>query len=98
MSITDLTKRLKEAEEAFEEAPTSLQQDGKLYLTKEEWGTLGKKHEVENHSGGDDIGKGHVRDDSSSGESSNKPTGDEYQRCDKMGHWACECRSKSKKE
>jgi hypothetical protein len=28
---------LKEAEEAFEEALTSLQQDGKLYLTKEEW-------------------------------------------------------------
>jgi hypothetical protein len=36
MSDADLTWRLKEAEEAFEEAPTSLQQDGKLYLT-EEW-------------------------------------------------------------
>jgi hypothetical protein len=36
MSIADLTRRLKEAEEAFEEAPTSLQQDGKLYLI-EEW-------------------------------------------------------------
>jgi hypothetical protein len=36
MSVIDLTGRLKEAKEAFEEAPTSLQQDGKLYLT-EEW-------------------------------------------------------------
>jgi hypothetical protein len=32
------------------------------------------------------------------GRSSNKPTGDECQRYGKMGHWACECRSKSKKE
>jgi hypothetical protein len=36
MSVIDLTGRLKEAKEAFEEAPTSLHQDGKLYLT-EEW-------------------------------------------------------------
>jgi hypothetical protein len=35
MSVVDLTGQLKEAEEAFEEAPTSLQQDGKLYLTEE---------------------------------------------------------------
>jgi hypothetical protein len=33
MSVADLTGRLKEA---FEEAPTSVQQDGKLYLTEEE--------------------------------------------------------------
>jgi hypothetical protein len=37
MSVADLIGRLKEAEEVFEEAPTSLQQDGKLYLTEEEW-------------------------------------------------------------
>jgi ABC-type uncharacterized transport system permease subunit len=36
MSVAHLTGQLKEAEEAFEEAPT---QDGKLYLTKEEWNT-----------------------------------------------------------
>jgi hypothetical protein len=36
MSIADLIGRLKEAEE---EAPTSLQHDGKLYLTEEEWDT-----------------------------------------------------------
>jgi hypothetical protein len=28
---------LKEAEKAFEEAPTSLQQDKKMYVTEEEW-------------------------------------------------------------
>jgi hypothetical protein len=39
MSVADLTVRLKEAEEAFEEASTSLQQDEKLYLTKEEMNT-----------------------------------------------------------
>jgi hypothetical protein len=37
MSVADLIGRLKETEEVFEEAPTSLQQDGKLYLTEEEW-------------------------------------------------------------
>jgi hypothetical protein len=36
LSVADLTERLKEAKEAFEEVPTSLQQDGKLYLTEEE--------------------------------------------------------------
>jgi hypothetical protein len=33
MSVADLTGRLKEVEEAFEEVPTSLQQNGKLYPT-----------------------------------------------------------------
>jgi hypothetical protein len=51
MSVADLTGRLKEAEEAFEEALTSLQQDGKLYLTEEEWDAWRKKSEAENHSG-----------------------------------------------
>jgi hypothetical protein len=36
MSVADLTSRLKEAEEAFEELPTMMQHEGKLYLTKEE--------------------------------------------------------------
>jgi hypothetical protein len=57
-SITDLTGRLKEVKEAFEEAPTSLQHDGKLYLTKEEWDTRRKKREVENHSDGGARGSG----------------------------------------
>jgi hypothetical protein len=63
---------------------------------------------VENHSGSDvrggGVGKGHWhswghrRGDSSSSGSSNKPIGDECRCCGKMGHWACEYRSKSKKE
>jgi hypothetical protein len=87
MSIAGLTGRLKEAEEAFEEAPTSLQQDGKLYLTEEEWEARRKKREAENHSGsgargggagkGHGRGRGHGRGGSSSSRSSSKPTGDE---------------------
>jgi hypothetical protein len=50
MSVVDLIGRLREAEEAFEEAPTSLQQDGKLYVIEEEWDARRKKREAENHS------------------------------------------------
>jgi hypothetical protein len=73
-NVWDVT-RLKEA---FEEA-TSLEQDGKLSLTEEEWDAPRKKREPENHSGGG-VGKGrgcdrgHGRDSSSSGGSSNKST------------------------
>jgi hypothetical protein len=59
MSVADLTRRLKEAEEAFEEAPMPLQQDRKLYLT-EEWDTRRKKCEAENHSDSDTRGGGTV--------------------------------------
>jgi hypothetical protein len=104
--VVDLIGRLKEAEEVFEGAPTSLQQDGKLYLTEEEWDTRRKKREVENHSdngvrgGGTGKGRGRGRghDDSSSSGSSSKPTSDECWCCGKMGHWARECRSKPRKE
>jgi hypothetical protein len=37
LTVANLAGRLKAAEEAFEEPPSSLQQDGKLYLTEEEW-------------------------------------------------------------
>jgi hypothetical protein len=66
MSIADLTGQLKEVEEAFEEAPTSLMRDEKLYLT-EEWDAWRKKREAENHSdsgargGGVGKGRGHGR-------------------------------------
>jgi hypothetical protein len=70
MSVADLTRRLKDVEEAFKELPTSLQQDGKLYLTEEEWDTRKKKREVENHSGsgvrGGGAGKGRGHGGSSS--------------------------------
>jgi hypothetical protein len=108
MSVADLTGRLKEVEEAFEEAPTSLQQDRKLYLTEEEWDARRKKREAENHSGSGARGGGAGKDrgcsrcrghgGSSSSGSSSKPTGDECRHYDKMGHWTRECRSKPKKE
>jgi hypothetical protein len=41
---------------------------------------------------------GRSRGGSSSSGSSSKPTGDECRRCGKMGQWACECRSKPRKE
>jgi hypothetical protein len=96
MSVANLIGWLKEAEEAFEEAPTPLQQDGKLYLTKEEWNAWRKKCEAENHSDSDARGRGTGKgrgcgqgrgcDGSSSSGSSSKPTGDECRRCSKMGH------------
>jgi hypothetical protein len=64
MSIADLIGQLKEAEEAFEETLTLLQQDGKLYLT-EEWDAWRKKCKAENHSSGGTrgggAGKGHSK-------------------------------------
>jgi hypothetical protein len=89
MFVAYLTGWLKEA---FEEAPTSLQEDGKLYLTEEEWDARRKMREVENHSdngargGGTGKGRvcsrGHGRGGSSSSGSSSKPTS---RRCGKMG-------------
>jgi hypothetical protein len=95
MSVADLTGRLKEAEEAFKEAPTSLQMDEKMYLTEEECNVRRKKREAENHSdsgtrgGGTCKGRGRDRGrgcgGSSSSGSSSKPIGDEYRCCDKLG-------------
>jgi Glu-tRNA(Gln) amidotransferase subunit E-like FAD-binding protein len=45
MSVVDLIGWLKVVEEAFEEALTSLQQNGKLFLTEDEWDAQSKKHE-----------------------------------------------------
>jgi hypothetical protein len=85
MSVADLTGQLKEAEEAFEEALGSLQQDGKLYLT-EELDAWRKKREAENHSnsgargGGASKGRGRGRGRDCGGSSSSgslsKPTDD----------------------
>jgi hypothetical protein len=46
MSVVDLVGRLKEAEEAFEEVPTSLKHEGKLYLTEEEWDARRRRREL----------------------------------------------------
>jgi hypothetical protein len=95
MYVADLMRRLKEVDVAFEEASVSLQHDEKLYLTEEDWGVWWKKHEVVNYSSsgarGGDVsrgqgrhGCGHEPNSSSSGPS-NKPTGDECKRCEKLG-------------
>jgi hypothetical protein len=91
MSVVDLTEWLNEVEEGLKEAPMSLQQDGKMYLTEEEWDAWWKKHDAENHSSGGARGggaskggrRGHSRgrDDSPLGGSSNKPTSDECRHC-----------------
>ena len=55
-TLIDLVGRLKVAKDSFEEAPMSLQHDGRLYLMKEEWDAWWKKREVENHSSAGSIG------------------------------------------
>jgi transposase InsO family protein len=110
MSVTDLVGRLKEAEEAFEEVPTSLKHEGKLYLTEEEWDARRRRRELENHSGGGAArggasssrrggrrGRGRGRASGGPG-GSNKSAWDECRRCGKTGHWARECRLKPKRE
>jgi hypothetical protein len=47
LTIANLLGRLKAVEEAFEEPPSMLQQDGKLYLTKEEWDACRAWHDSE---------------------------------------------------
>ena len=56
LTVSDLVVLLKAVEDAFEEAPGSLQHDGRLYLTEEEWDARRKKRETENHSGGGTSG------------------------------------------
>jgi hypothetical protein len=68
-----------------------------LYLIEEEWDAWRKKSKAENHSGSS-TGKGHGCGGSSSGGSLNKPTDDECRHSIKMGHRACQCRLKPKKE
>ncbi|CAA7391866.1 unnamed protein product [Spirodela intermedia] len=114
LTVVDLTGRLKAAEDAFEEPPSAMQHDGKLYLTEEEWDARRRKRDAEKTGGGGSSsvtprgrhGRGRGRDrgsdkGSSSGGltgNSGRPSGDECRRCGKLGHWACECRSKPKKE
>jgi hypothetical protein len=52
LSVADLTRRLKAAEESFEGPPSLLLHDGKLYLTEEEWNARRKQREAENRSSG----------------------------------------------
>ncbi|CAA6674425.1 unnamed protein product [Spirodela intermedia] len=114
LTVADLTGRLKAAEDAFEEPPSAMHHDGKLYLTEEEWDARRRKRDDEKTGGGGSSsvthrvrhgrgrgrGRGSDKGSSSGGLTGNsgRPRGDECRRCGKLGHWARECRSKPKKE
>ncbi|CAA7401797.1 unnamed protein product [Spirodela intermedia] len=114
LTVADLTGRLKAAEDAFEELPSAMHHDGKLHLTEEEWDARRRKRDNEKTGGGGSSsvthrvrhgrrrgrGRGSDKGSSSGGLTSNsgRPRGDECRRCEKLGHWARECRSKPKKE
>lgn len=102
MTVAELTWRLKEAEDSNEEPPPTLQHEGKLYLTKEEWDARRKKCEATHGSGGssggcvmDRGGNSHgrgrgrgVRGPPAGGPANSpcKRPGDECRRCGKLGH------------
>jgi hypothetical protein len=48
LTVANLAGRFKAEEEAFEEPLSTLQQDGGLYLTEEEWDARRVKREAEN--------------------------------------------------
>jgi hypothetical protein len=98
------------AKEAFEELLSTLQQDSKLSLTEEEWDARHVRRDAEKQgpggSGGSSTPAGHGRRGSSDcgrgrgcGNGGHGPQkNDECRRHGKLGHWACECKSKPKKE
>jgi hypothetical protein len=112
LTIANLAGWLKTTEEAFEDPPSLLQHEGKLYLTEEEWDTRCARHESDNQGSGSsgagggrsggrgDRGRGRGRERScgtgSGGRGPQKT--DKCRRCEKLGHMARECRSKAKKD
>ncbi|XP_072147841.1 uncharacterized protein [Setaria viridis] len=52
LTVTKLIGSLKAAEEAFEAPPPTMQVDGKLYLTEEEWETRRRRRDSENQGSG----------------------------------------------
>jgi uncharacterized membrane protein YgcG len=58
LTIANLAERLMVAEAAFEEPPPILLQDGKLYLTEEEWNVHHMRRDAENVGSGGSRGMG----------------------------------------
>jgi uncharacterized membrane protein YgcG len=58
LTVANLAGRLKTAEEAFEDPPSSLQHEGKLYLTEEEWDAHRARRESDNQGSGISGGSG----------------------------------------
>jgi hypothetical protein len=104
--VANLAGRLKAAEEAFEEPPSSMQHEGKLYLTEEEWDARRARRDVENPgSGGSDSSAGRAGAERSGERGRGRGSGghgpqknDDCRRCGKLSHWARKCRSKSKEQ
>ncbi|CAO2168313.1 unnamed protein product [Urochloa humidicola] len=114
LSVADLIGRLKASEDTLEGPPASLQHDGKLYMTAEEWESRRKKSDGERtgggsgNSGGRGGGRSHGRgrgrgnfgspSSRGPGNSPGKVGRDQCRRCGKTGHWARECPQKPRKE
>jgi hypothetical protein len=56
--MPDLAGCLRTVEEAFEEPPSSMQLEGNLYITEEEWAARRTRCEVENPGAGGSGGDG----------------------------------------
>jgi hypothetical protein len=52
LTVADLVGRLKASEDCLEETPATLQHEGKLYMTAEEWESRRKKSDGERTGGG----------------------------------------------
>ncbi|BAF28754.2 Os11g0656500 [Oryza sativa Japonica Group] len=109
LSMEEVTGRLKAAEDSGQSSSHTA--DGKLYLTEEEWAERQKKKDQEAKRGdsGGSGGRGKRRGGrgrtggggTASPESTNSGSarkGDKFRNCGKLGHWAKDCRSKSKRE
>jgi hypothetical protein len=97
MGVADLIGRLKEAEEAFEEPPSTMQHEGRPYLIEEEWIARQKKHEVANghigglsSGGGSSSGSSHGRGSHGHGHGCGVKNGSNGGPCKAMGaiNWA----------